>query len=329
MPGSNGRITSAETAAALVAPDWGRRRPDQPAQRNQAAGAVRGAAVVAVLFACLAGMSFGASPVLTRRGLARLPDVDAGSSMITAVGFVLVATAAAASGSELNATELWPFVLVGMLVPGLAQLLMTRAIQAAGAARTGIVLGMAPLFSALIAIAAFHEPLRWPLAAGTGLVVSGGVALAWERQRPVDYRAYGAALAVIVAVAFGLRDNIARAVTENSAANGLAQATALLLGALLVVLANLLRQDAAVTRLRAAFGPFLIVGVVQGLGQAMLLEALGRARVTVVAPLVGTSVLWTVVFAAIFIGRSESVGWHLVAIALLVLSGAALVGATR
>jgi uncharacterized membrane protein len=68
---------------------------------------------------------------------------------------------------------------------------------------------------------------------------------------------------------------------------------------------------------------------VTALAQATLLEALDRGRVTVVAPLVGTGVLWTVVFAAIFLGRSELVGRRLVVVALLVVAGGTLVGATR
>jgi uncharacterized membrane protein len=58
-------------------------------------------------------------------------------------------------------------------------------------------------------------------------------------------------------------------------------------------------------------------------------KALDRGRVTVVAPIVGTGVLWTVVFAAIFLGRSELVGRRLVVVALLVVAGSTLVGATR
>jgi hypothetical protein len=48
-----------------------------------------------------------------------------------------------------------------------------------------------------------------------------------------------------------------------------------------------------------------------------------------VAPLVGTGVLWTVIFAAIFLGRSELVGRRLFLVALLVVAGGVLVGATR
>jgi drug/metabolite transporter (DMT)-like permease len=282
-----------------------------------------------VLFACVAGLFLGVLNVTMRRGLARTADVDAGAVVIATVAFALVAATAVTSGSEFDAGELWPFLLLGTFVPGLSQLLVVHAVQAAGASRAGILFGMAPLFSALMAIGAFGEPLRWPLAAGTMLVVGGGVALAWERERPADYRAYGAALAVAVAAAFGLRDNVARAVSEDVAADPLAQATALMLGASIVLLANLLRRSSPLPRLRAAFAPFATSGLVTAVAQTTLLEALDRAHVTVVAPLVGTGVLWTVVFAALLLGRSELIGRRLVVVALLVVAGGALVGATR
>jgi drug/metabolite transporter (DMT)-like permease len=274
-------------------------------------------------------MFLGGLNVTMRRGLARVADVDAGSTVIATLAFALLATVAVAAGSDADAGELWPFLVLGTFVPGLSQLLVVHAVQAAGASRAGILFGMAPVFSALIAIVAFGEPLRWPLVAGTLLVVAGGVALAWEGERPVDYRAYGAALAVTSAVAFGLRDNVARTASENIAADALAQATAIMLGASIALLANLLRQPSARPRLRRALAPFASSAIVTACAQATLLEALDRARVTVVAPLVGTGVLWTVVFAAIFLGRSERVGRRLVVVALLVLAGGTLVGATR
>jgi drug/metabolite transporter (DMT)-like permease len=282
-----------------------------------------------VLFACAAGVFFGAVNITMRRGLARVADVDAGAAVIAMVAFVLVAAAAVASGSDVDAGELWPFLVLGIFVPGVSQLLVVHAVQAAGASRAGILFGMAPLFSALFAIVAFGEPLRWPLAAGTLLVVAGGVALAWEGERPIDYRAYGAALAVTVAAAFGLRDNVARALSEDVAADAFAQSTAILLGASIVLLANLLRRPSTLPRLQAAFAPFASSAILTALAQTTLFEALDRARVTVVAPLAGTGVLWTVVFAAIFLGRSELIGRRLVVVALLVVAGGTLVGATR
>jgi uncharacterized membrane protein len=240
--------------------------------------------VIGVLCACVAGLFLGALNVTMRRGLARLEDVDAGAAVIAMFAFGLVAATAIALGTDFDAGELWPFFLLGAFVPGLSQLLVVHAVHAAGASRAGILFGMAPLFSAAIALVAFGEPLRWSLAVGTLLVVSGGVALVWEGERPGGYRAYGAVLAVAMAVAFGLRDNVGRAVSEDVAADPLAQATALTLGASSVLLANLLRRASVPGRLRSAFGPYAPSGVVTAVAQASLFEALDRARVTVVAP---------------------------------------------
>jgi drug/metabolite transporter, DME family len=282
-----------------------------------------------VLIACVSGVFFGALNITMRLAVGRNPDLEAGPAVIATVAFACVAAIAVATRSDFGGGDLWPVVLVGACVPGLSQLLVVRAVQAAGASRAGILFGMAPLFSALIAIVAFGEPLQWSLVAGTLLVVAGGVSLAWERERPVDYRAYGAVLALTVAAAFGLRDNVARSVGRDVTADPLAEATAIMLGASLVLLAYALLQPSALPRLRAAFGPFFLSGVVTAGAQATLFAALDQGRVTVVAPLVGTGVLWTVVFAALFLGRSELVGRRLVLVALLVVAGSTLVGATR
>jgi drug/metabolite transporter (DMT)-like permease len=285
--------------------------------------------VTSVLLACVAGLFLGALNVTMRRGLAHVEDVDAGAAVIATLAFPLVAATAVLSGSDFEAGELWPFFLLGIVVPGLSLLLVVHAVQAAGASRAGILFGMAPLFSALIAIAIFGEPLRWPLALGTLLVVGGGVVLVWEPERPPNYRAYGAVLAVTVAAAFGLRDNVARAVSEGVAADPLAQATALMLGASLLLFANLLRRPSPVPRLRAALSPFASSAIVIAVAQTTLFAALDMTRVTVVAPLVGTGVLWTVLFAALLLGRSELISRRLVLVALLVVAGGTLVGATR
>ena len=282
-----------------------------------------------VILACVAGLFLGALNITTRRGLARSQDIEAGSAIITLVAFIVVAPFALGSGDAFDAGELWPFLLLGAFVPGLSLLMVVHAVRATGASRAGILFGMAPLFSALFAVIAFGEPFQLALAIGTLLVVAGGVVLALEGERPADYRAYGAVLAVSVAAGFGLRDNIARAVGEDMSVDPLAQSTVVMLGGSLLLVANLLRRPSPFKRLREAFLPYASSGVVLAIGQGALFEALDRARVTVVAPLTGTGVLWTVVLAAIFIGRSELIGRRLIVVALLVVAGGTLVGVTR
>lgn len=284
-----------------------------------------------VLFALLSGISFGALNISMRRGIDRVADVDAASVVIGVVALAFVAATAVALGAaDLDLRELWPFALIGLAVPGISQIATVHAVRGAGASRAGILLGMGPLFSALFAIAAFGEPLRAPLVAGTLLVVAGGITLAWERNRPLDYRAYGAAVAIVVAVLFGIRDNLARVAAEDVDAPALAQSMVTVGAAALLLVLNLLRQSSPLARVRASsIRPFVAAGAFTAAAQVTLYEALDRARVTVVAPLAGTAVLWTVLFAALFLGRSELIGRRLVLVALLVVAGGTLVGATR
>jgi drug/metabolite transporter (DMT)-like permease len=100
--------------------------------------------------------------VTVRLGLQRGGDPEVGALVITATGFAVALAAAGVAGDldDLSLGELWPFLIMGLLVPGLSQILFMRAVRGAGPARTAILIGTAPLISALLAIALLDEPLR-------------------------------------------------------------------------------------------------------------------------------------------------------------------------
>ena len=72
-----------------------------------------------VIFACLAGFSFGALNVAVLRGLRAGADIEAGMLVVMVVGLPLVGVAAALSGrdGEIVVGELWPFLLMGAVAP--------------------------------------------------------------------------------------------------------------------------------------------------------------------------------------------------------------------
>lgn len=230
-----------------------------------------------------------------------------------------------------RATDLWPYVVGGALAPGVSQVLFVSAVRAIGSSRAGIVVGSAPLVSGGIAIVALEEPLRAALVAGTILVVLGGGLLALERGRPAHLRPVGALLAFLCAVFFGIRDNVVRWAAGESAVSP-TLAAAVVLGSGGAVLACYLlakRGRSLLPALRGALPPFALSGAFFGLAYLAILEALERGAVTVVAPLVATESLWTVLFAAVLLSRTELVGRRVVGAALLVVAGGALVGAWR
>jgi drug/metabolite transporter (DMT)-like permease len=288
----------------------------------------------AVLFAALAGILFGAFAVVIRRGLQRGGDPELGAVVVTGIGVLVSAVLAIPSfaSGDVNLGDLWPFLLIGALVPGATQILFIIAIRDIGPSRVSILIGTAPLMSVAIALALLGEPFQPLLVVGTVLVVAGGAALARERTRPEHFRAFGIVLALVCAALFAVRDNVARWAAKDTHPPALAASTAALLGSFLVVLAWVLMRRRATFRqhLRTALPAFALAGVILGLAYSSLLEAFDRGRVSIVAPLNATQSLWAVFFAAALIGRhSERIGPRLIAAGVLVVAGSAIIGIVR
>lgn len=82
---------------------------------------------MAIGFAILAAALFGLLSVGMRTGLRRQPDVAAGAAAAGLIGLV-----------------------VSAVVPGLSTILLARAVRDAGPSRASIVIGTAPVISALL-----------------------------------------------------------------------------------------------------------------------------------------------------------------------------------
>jgi drug/metabolite transporter (DMT)-like permease len=286
--------------------------------------------LTAVWLACLSAILFGAMSVGLRIGLGRHSDADLATLCTVAAALVvgLVAAAAEAPARGVHAGAAWPFLLAGLISPGAAQILVTLAIREAGASRSSVVLGAAPLASVTIALIFLGEPVSVALILGAVLIVAGGLELAWERGRPDHVRRIGLVFAFAATVLFAARDNLVRWLSEGtSVPPGVAAAAALLGGALLLAVLLVPRLRTRPTLQQAL--PFLGVGVLFGLSYVSLFEAYYRGRVTVVSPLVATESLWGVFLSIVFIRHVELVGRRLVLGALLVVAGGVLIGAFR
>jgi drug/metabolite transporter (DMT)-like permease len=289
--------------------------------------------VEVVLLATLAGVLFGALAVAVRAGLRRRPDPEIGALVVAAVGCVaaLLIAAPVVALDGVEPARLWPFALVGAIVPGASQILFVRAVRDAGASRTAILIGTAPILSAGIAIAFLDEAFQGALAAATVAIVLGGVLLAWERERPPGFRFVGVLLALAAAGLFAVRDNVVRWASADDGTQPLLAASVSLAAAALALLVYLLvtGRKPLGPRVRASLPAFGPAGVCLGLAYIALLVALDEGEVTVVAPLNATQSLWGVAFAAAFLGRAEAIGGKVVLAALLVVAGGFLVGVTR
>ncbi|MEJ7570069.1 MAG: DMT family transporter [Gaiellaceae bacterium] len=279
----------------------------------------------AVALALISAALFGAMTVALRFALARAPDAEAGA-LLTIVPALAVTLPFVAAQSR-DFSGLWPFLLAGLLGPGLSQLLFTLAVRDAGPSRTSVTVGTAPLFSVAIALVFLGEPAHAGLLAGAVLIVGGGFLLVGERDRPEHVRRIGLALALGAAVVFAARDNLVRHLSlDTDVAPALAAAATLGAGGAVIAAYLLATRRRLPTIGALAYVP---AGLCFGLSYVCLFEAYYRGRVTVVSPLVATESLWGVGLSALLLRRHELVGPRLAAGAALVVAGGALIGMFR
>jgi drug/metabolite transporter (DMT)-like permease len=281
--------------------------------------------VTAVLLALTSAFLFGAMTVALRIALQRGISPEAGALFTVLAALAFTLPFAAFQGGDL--AGIWPFLLAGLLGPGLSQVLFTIAVDEAGPSRTSVVVGTAPLFSVAIALVFLDEPLKAGLVAGAILIVAGGVLLVGERRRPEHVRAIGLVAALAATLVFATRDNLLRWLAiDTEVEPGPAAAATLGAGAALIALYVLVRRVPLRGSEARAFVP---AGLLFGASYICLFEAYYRGLVTVVSPLVATESLWGVVLSAIVLRRSEGIGPRLVAGALLIVSGGVLIGVFR
>jgi S-adenosylmethionine uptake transporter len=289
--------------------------------------------VDAVLLGVLAGALFGAMTVAVRGGLVRGGDPAVGSMVLAASALATALVLALPTGftDGVAPGELWPFFAIGLVVPGVSQILVILAVRYAGASRAAILIGTAPLGSVLLALAFLDEPLRPALLVGTTLIVAGGIVLAFDPGRPAGFRALGVVLALVCAGLFAARDNAVRWAARDIDPPALQASVASLLAAVVMTTTYVLvtRRDVLRRVARTTIRAFVPAGVILGFAYGALVAAFDRGDVGVVAPLNATQSLWGVVFAALVYGRAEAVGRRTVAASVLVVLGGALIGAFR
>ncbi len=279
----------------------------------------------AVFLALASAVLFGATTVAMRVAFRRGALAEGGALFTVLVAIGVVLPFAVAEGGL--TTSVWPFLLAGLLGPGLSQFLFTFAVREAGAARTSVVIGTGPLFSIVIAVVLLGESLEVALVAGALLIVAGGLLLVSERDRPEHVRVLGLVLALVATIVFAARDNLVRwLAVDTDVSPGVAACATLAAGAALMAVFVLVGRAPLRAHDARAFAP---AGVVFGLSYVCLFEAYYRGPVTVVSPLVGTESLWGVALAAIVLGTSERVALRLVAGAVLVVTGGILIGVFR
>ena len=269
---------------------------------------------------------FGAMTVTLRYALRRGVTAETTAFLMVLIAFVVAAAAIPITGAG-GLASCWPFLLAGIVAPGLSQVLFAYAVRDAGPARASVAVGMAPLVSVAIALTLLDEPAKTLVLLGAVAIVLGGIVLALEGSRPAHVRALGLVFAFGTMVLFATRDSLIRRLSIDTDIEPAVAAAATLGSGALVILLSLLA-----TRRPVSLRPLVAVaptGLTYGLSYVLLFEAFYRGRVSVVSPLIATESLWTVALSLVFLRRHEHGGPRLLGGAALVVLGGALIGGFR
>ena len=274
----------------------------------------------------LAGVSalfFGTALVTAKVGLRTL-DARAGAaiSIPTATVLLLVAAPFTVAPSAFSLTAALLFALVGLFFPALVTLITFAANDRLGPSLTGTVSSTAPLFALVAAFLILGEriPAR-ALVAALG-VVAGVALLSWRGGRLVLRALW---LPLTGAALRGIAQVIAKAGLALWANPFAASVVGYVVSAGVVLTADRAGRPVHPQRTRAAIAWFALTGVLNGGAVLLMYAALSAAPVSLVAPIVASYPLVTVIASAVL--REEPLNARVVAGAALVVAAIAyLVG---
>jgi drug/metabolite transporter (DMT)-like permease len=281
--------------------------------------------VRAPVLALTAALCFAVARVVVRRGLVSSTPLTAVTvSLVFTGGFLWILAALTAPLGLLASREVWPFVLSGLVAPGLGRLLVYVGVGRVGAARASALSATAPLFAMLVAVLALGERPGGGLVAGAACIVAGSVALSWEERRQRTWRVRDLAFPLLGALGFALRDNISRwglrAFPHPAIAAVVATSTSM---ALIAGVGAARRSEIRSDRTGLAW--LALSGLSEAFASLALWGALAAGDVSVVSPLIHAQPIFTVVLAGIFLRDLERVTWRVGLGAVAIVAGATAV----
>jgi drug/metabolite transporter (DMT)-like permease len=245
-----------------------------------------------ILYAVAAGLFWGSSPVLVKRGLVH-SDVSAATLYQQATILLTLILAAIGEGDfwmERMATlPLAIFVATGIVGAYLGRTLFVKSVAQIGAARAQSLNNSSPLITVLLAAFFLGEALSPAVLVGVLLIIAGVIFV--TKSEPQTEKGGAARVltvtSVLATICYGIVPVLKKLGTD---LGGPPVAGALVMHAtglfLLLTLGRLLKIELKWHKLPvSSFVCFVAAGVCQGVGSILTLKALVYAPASVVAPI--------------------------------------------
>lgn len=278
----------------------------------------------ASLLAIISGVCWATNITIVKWALNRsrasaLVGATVGVTIAAIVSLIL----ALVSGSSLPDSEvLWKFAIVGIIAPGSSQGLFVSSIGSIGPARTSILIGTSPVFSVLLAVFFLDESWKTTIMIGTLLTVLGSALISWEKG--IRFRQAGIVFAIATSLTFAIRDVVARHFNVGTDVSSWWSGTVVLISASITlwIFVSIKFGPIWKTQTRKALPEFIPSGIMIGIALPLLLEALNKGAVNIVAPLaLASQNIAIVILSGWFFGSRERTRQVIVAMILIFVGG--------
>jgi bacterial/archaeal transporter family protein len=245
-----------------------------------------------ILYAVSAGLFWGSSPVLVKRGLVH-SDVSA-ATLYQQATILLTLVLAAIGEGDLWAQRMAPlpcvvFVATGIVGAYLGRTLFVKSVAEIGASRAQSLNNSSPLITVLLAALFLGEALSPAVLVGVLLIIAGVIFVTKSDPEKENSRATRVLTitSVLATLCYGVVPVMKKLGTD---LGGPPVAGALVMHAtgliLLLTVGRLLKIELRWHKLpMSSFICFVAVGVCQGVGSILTLKALVYAPASVVAPI--------------------------------------------
>ena len=278
----------------------------------------------ASLLAIISGVCWATNITIVKWALNRSrASALVGATVGVSIAAIVSLTLALLSGSSFPDSEvLWKFAIVGIIAPGSSQGLFVSSIGSIGPARTSILIGTSPVFSVLLAVIFLDESWKTTIMIGTLLTVVGSALISWEKG--IRFRQIGIVFAIATSLTFGIRDVVARHFNLGTDVSSWWSGTVVLIAASITLWIFVFIKFGPIwkAQTRKALPEFIPSGIMIGIALPLLLEALNKGAVNIVAPLaLAAQNIAIVILSGWFFGSRERTRQVITAMILIFIGG--------